>query len=117
MSRRSEKMASARTELAEAQERLDRAIQDLSWWQQQTASKAKAVEYCKKRVEQAKQRLIPRGRDESPVQYYQRTGRVDDRYTHVHKGRYYCNPAHCKHSWTNKKARDEHLRGAYAALD
>ena len=59
----------------------------------------------------------PRRKDESPVQYYKRTGgTVDNRYYFRHKGRYYCNPAHCKRSWTNKKLRDEHLDMAYAIL-
>jgi hypothetical protein len=57
-----------------------------------------------------------RRKDESPIQYYKRTGGVDDRYYFRHKGRYYCNPAHCKRSWTNKKLRDEHLDCAYGAL-
>jgi hypothetical protein len=29
---------------------------------------------------------------------------------------YYRNPAHCKQSWKDKKARDAHLDGAFAAL-
>ena len=60
----------------------------------------------------------PRRRDESPIQYYKRTGGVvDDRYYFKHKSRYYCNPAHCRQTWTNKKKRDEHLDTAYAMLD
>lgn len=58
-----------------------------------------------------------RHRTESPVQYFKRTKCVDDRYFHVHKGRYYCNPAHCSHSWKSKAKRDEHLESAYAILD
>lgn len=59
----------------------------------------------------------PRRRDESPIQYYRRTGGVvDDRYYFRHNGRYYCNPAHCRQTWTNKKKRDEHLDTAYAML-
>ncbi len=58
----------------------------------------------------------PRPRGESPVAYYKRTKVVDDRFTHCHKGRYYCNPAHCSRSWTNKKERDAHLKSAYAIL-
>jgi len=59
----------------------------------------------------------PRKRTESPVQYYRRTkGVVDDCYAHIHKGRYYCNPAHCSRSWKNKETRDEHLDMAYALL-
>lgn len=59
----------------------------------------------------------PRRKDESPIQYYKRTGGVvDDRYYHKHNGRYYCNPAHCRKSWSNKKTRDEHLNMAYAIL-
>jgi hypothetical protein len=59
----------------------------------------------------------PRRRDESPIQYYKRTGGVvDDRYYFRHKGRYYCNPAHCRRTWTDKKKRDEHLDMAYAIL-
>lgn len=58
----------------------------------------------------------PRRKDESPIQYYKRTGCVDDRYQHVFKGRYYCNPAHCRKTWTSKKKRDEHLDMAYAIL-
>lgn len=59
----------------------------------------------------------PRRRDESPVAYYKRTKVVDDRCHHGHKGRYYCNPAHCSRSWTNKAERDAHLKIAYAILD
>src|SRR5277367_3329132 len=52
----------------------------------------------------------PRRKDESPIQYYKRTGGVvDNRYQSRHKGRYYCNPAHCRKTWTDKKKRDEHL--------
>ena|SRR5271157_1695079 len=58
----------------------------------------------------------PRRKDESPIQYYKRTGCVDDRYYIKHDGRYYCNPAHCRKTWTDKKKRDEHLDMAYAAL-
>jgi hypothetical protein len=58
----------------------------------------------------------PRRKDESPIEYYKRTGCVDDRYQFKHNGRYYCNPAHCRKTWTNKKKRDEHLDMAYAAL-
>jgi len=58
----------------------------------------------------------PRRKNESPIQYYKRTGCVDDRYQHRHKGRYYCNPAHCRQTWTDKKKRDEHLDMAYAIL-
>ena len=59
----------------------------------------------------------PRARDESPVRYYKRTGMVDDNFMRVHKGRYYCNPAHCSRSWASKIERDEHVRMAYALLD
>ncbi len=59
---------------------------------------------------------LPRRRDESPIQYYKRTGCVDDRYQSRHNGRYYCNPAHCHKTWTDKKKRDEHLDMAYAML-
>ena len=58
----------------------------------------------------------PRRKDESPIQYYKRTGCVDDRYQFRHKGLYYCNPAHCRKTWKNKKKRDEHLDMAYAML-
>lgn len=58
----------------------------------------------------------PRRKNESPIQYYKRTGCVDDRYYFKHNGRYYCNPAHCRKSWTNKETRDEHLKMAYAIL-
>jgi hypothetical protein len=61
--------------------------------------------------------LPPRHRNESPVAYYKRTKCVDDRYFHVHKGRYYCNPAHCLRSWKSKDERDKHLEIAYAILD
>jgi hypothetical protein len=57
-----------------------------------------------------------RWRDESPIQYYRRTGVVDDRFQSRHHGRYYCNPAHCLCTWKSKKARDKHLDLAYAAL-
>lgn len=59
----------------------------------------------------------PRRKDESPIEYYKRTGCVDDRYQIKHDGRYYCNPAHCRKTWTDKKKRDEHLDMAYAMLD
>jgi hypothetical protein len=58
----------------------------------------------------------PRRRDESPVAYYRRTECVDDRFTHRHKGRYYCNPAHCSRSWRSKTERDKHLEMAYGIL-
>ena len=58
----------------------------------------------------------PRRRGESPIDYYKRTKCVDDNYARRHKGRYYCNPAHCSHTWANKALRDEHLKVAYAAL-
>jgi hypothetical protein len=47
----------------------------------------------------------PRRRGESPIDYYRRTGCVDDRFWHVHKGRYYCNPAHCRRTWLSKRKR------------
>jgi hypothetical protein len=56
----------------------------------------------------------PRGM--SPVAYYRKHKCVDDACYRVHNGRYYCNPAHCKQSWKDKKARDAHLDGAFAAL-
>ena len=59
----------------------------------------------------------PRRKDESPIQYYRRTGCVDGRYQFKYRGRYYCNPAHCGRTWTDKKKRDEHLDMAYAILD
>lgn len=59
----------------------------------------------------------PRGKRESPVAYYKRTKCVDDRFHHNYRGRYYCNPAHCAHSWLSKKERDAHLKAAYSALD
>ena len=59
----------------------------------------------------------PRRKNESPIQYYRRTGCVDNRYQHRHNGRYYCNPAHCSGTWKDKKKRDEHLDMAYAILD
>ena len=58
----------------------------------------------------------PRRKDESPIQYYKRTGCVDNRYQFRHQGRYYCNPAHCRKTWTDKKKRNEHLDMAYAIL-
>ena len=58
----------------------------------------------------------PRRKDESPIEYYKRTKCVDDRYYFKFEGRYYCNPAHCRKTWTNKKKRDEHLDMAYAML-
>jgi hypothetical protein len=58
----------------------------------------------------------PRHRDETPIQYYKRTKCVDDHHFHVHKGWYYCNPAHCKRRWRNKTERDRHAVGAYGAL-
>ena len=58
----------------------------------------------------------PRSLKMSPVAYYRKYGCVDDNFTRVTNGRYYCNPAHCSKSWKSKKKRDEHLRQAYAAL-
>jgi hypothetical protein len=58
-----------------------------------------------------------RRRFESPVDYYKRTHSVDACYHFVYKGRYYCNPAHCSQSWTDKAERDAHLEKAYAILD
>jgi hypothetical protein len=58
----------------------------------------------------------PRRKNESPIQYYKRTGCVDNRYYFRHQGRYYCNPAHCRQTWKDKKKRDEHLDMAYAIL-
>jgi hypothetical protein len=58
----------------------------------------------------------PRHRGESPVAYYKRTKVVDDNYMRGHKGRYYCNPAHCSRSWKSKAERDEHLGCAHAIL-
>lgn len=58
----------------------------------------------------------PRPKNESPIQYYKRTGCVDDRYQSRHNGRYYCNPAHCRNTWVSKKTRDAHLDMAYAIL-
>ena len=60
--------------------------------------------------------LPKRRRAESPVQYYNRTGAVDDNFTQCWRGWYYCNPAHCKSRWRSKAKRDEHMGGAYAAL-
>ena len=66
----------------------------------------------------AAMRNVPvRHRTESPVAYYKRTKCVDAHYFHAHKGRYYCNPAHCSRSWKSKTERDEHLESAYAILD
>src|ERR1019366_5942892 len=58
----------------------------------------------------------PRPREESPVQYYARTGTVDNNFTRRWHGRHYCNPAHCKSRWRSKAERDEHLDMAYAIL-
>jgi hypothetical protein len=58
----------------------------------------------------------PRRKNESPIQYYKRTGCVDNRYYLRHRGHYYCNPAHCSGTWKDKKKRDEHLDMAYAIL-
>lgn len=57
-----------------------------------------------------------RRRNESPVQFYNRTKCVDDRFTDRWHGWYYCNPAHCKSRWLSKAERDKHLDMAYAAL-
>lgn len=58
----------------------------------------------------------PRKRDETPIQYRKRTGCVDDRFSDVHKGWYYCNPAHCSLRWREREARDRHLARAYDVL-
>ncbi len=58
----------------------------------------------------------PRHRDEDPVQYFKRTGCVDDNYLRGHKGWYYCNPAHCSRRWRDKAERDEHVGIAYDIL-
>jgi hypothetical protein len=58
----------------------------------------------------------PRRRNENPIQYYRRTKCVDDNFTHVHKGWYYCNPAHCQRRWRDRAERNEHLDQAYRVL-
>jgi len=58
----------------------------------------------------------PRRRDESPVQYYRRTKCCPDDFQRGHKGRFYCNPAHCSRSWESKAARDKHLGIAHDIL-
>jgi hypothetical protein len=62
------------------------------------------------------QMVSARRRAESPINYYRRTGVVDDRFQSRHAGLYYCNPAHCLRTWKSKKERDEHLDSAYAIL-
>lgn len=59
----------------------------------------------------------PRRRGESPPQYFKRTRCCPDNFAHIHKGRFYCNPAHCSTSWKSRKTRDAHLNRAYAILD
>jgi len=58
----------------------------------------------------------PRPKNQSPVSYYRQHGVVDKRFSHIHKGRYYCNPAHCSRSWKRKDKRDTHINMAYAIL-
>jgi hypothetical protein len=58
----------------------------------------------------------PRPKDMTPVEYYRKYRCVDDGYTRVCKGRYYCNPAHCSSSWKDRKTRDRHLDMAYSML-
>lgn len=62
------------------------------------------------------ERMPPRRRDETPAQYWKRTGWVPASFTRKCRGWYFCNPAHCKGRWRSKRARDEHLDRAYAAL-
>jgi hypothetical protein len=58
----------------------------------------------------------PRPASMTPIEYVKKFGCVDDNFARKTNGRYYCNPAHCHRSWTNKKERDEHLDMAYAIL-
>jgi len=58
----------------------------------------------------------PRPLNMTPIAYRKKYGCVDENYTRVTNGRYYCNPAHCNRSWKDKKKRDEHLEQAYKAL-
>lgn len=58
----------------------------------------------------------PRPRDMSPVQYYKRFKCVPDDYLRKHRGRYYCNPAHCKRSWADLKERNKHVGCCYGIL-
>jgi hypothetical protein len=55
--------------------------------------------------------------DESPVDYYKRTRCCPDDFMEPHKGKWFCNPAHCHHEFDTEEARDKHLRWAYALLD
>lgn len=57
-----------------------------------------------------------RRKDESPIEYYKRTGAVSNDYQRKHNGRYYCNPAHCRTTWLSKRNRDAHLDMAYGLL-
>ena len=52
----------------------------------------------------------------TPVAYYRKYKCVPEKFTDRVNGRYYCNPAHCSRSWTDKNKRDEHLSYAYGAL-
>jgi hypothetical protein len=51
-----------------------------------------------------------------PAEYLKKFGCVDDNFTRVTNGFYYCNPAHCNKRWRSKKERDAHLAMAYSLL-
>jgi len=53
-----------------------------------------------------------RKRTESPLQYFRRTRTVDDNFLRSYRGRFFCNPGHCRRSWTRAEERDAHLTDA-----
>lgn len=55
--------------------------------------------------------------NESPVDYFKRTKCCPDDFLEPHNGLFYCNPAHCSSTFTDKAERDKHLKWAYSLLD
>lgn len=104
------------TDLQRAEESVLNSEHDVKYFKERLASAEAGLKRAKHSLKNEKQRLIPRGRDESPIKYYGRTGQVGDNYTSRFKGYYYCNPAHCSCRWKSEAQRDEHLERAYGAL-
>lgn len=107
----------SQTELNDWIRRCNEAKSEYGRLLEEVASAKKRVERCEEFVRIERQRLIPRKRTESPIQYYRRTHQVIDSCFHRFNGHYYCNPAHCSAKFRSKKNRDAHLTAAYGVLD